>query len=193
MTIDDRPIGKYLSLADFCTCTNTYQKYLIQIDPFPKNLKSIVAIEKLNQFILDPIIDRFGKSNFKLTYGFCSRDLKKYLEKKEPLTGVKNGRIDPSRDQHMALELKSNGKYYCDRLGAACDFSIVDVSSDRVIDWIVSQKLPFDSIYYYGIDRPIHISYGEQHKRDIWTFTSTGVPTKKGLKSWLGAIERNYS
>lgn len=189
MTIDDRPIGKYLSLADFCTCTNTYRKYLTQIDPFPKNLESIVAFEKLNQFILDPIIDRFGKSNFKLTYGFCSRDLKKYLEKKDPLTGIKNGRIDPSRDQHMALELKSNGKYYCERLGAACDFSIENVNSDRVIDWIVSQKLPFDSIYYYKIDRPIHISYGEQHKRDLWTFGATGVPTKKGLDSWLRALQ----
>lgn len=185
MTIDDRSVGKYLSLGDFCTCTNTYQKYSNQIDPLPKNPESIRSIEKLNQFILDPIIDRFGKSNFQLTYGFCSRDLKKYLDKKDPLTGLKNGRIDPSRDQHMALELKSNGKYYCERLGAACDFSIVNLSSDRVIDWIVSQKLPFDSIYYYGTERPIHISYGEQHKRDLWTFTPSKMPTKKGLERWL--------
>jgi hypothetical protein len=192
VTSEDRSVGKYLSLADFCTCTNTYQKYSTQIDPFPKNPESIRSIEKLNQFILDPIIDLFGKSNFKLTYGFCSRDLKKYLEKKDPLTGLKNGRIDPSRDQHMALELKNNGKYYCERLGAACDFSIENVNSDRVIDWIVSQKLPFDSIYYYGIDRSIHISYGEQHKRALWTFSPTGVPSKKGLESWLRAIEQNY-
>ena len=179
-------IGKYFTLEDFCICTNTYQKYTKEINCYPTNLKpTISAIQALSQFILEPIIDCFGKDKFQLTYGFCSSDLRKYLDKKDPFTGIKNGRIDPHRDQHMAYEVKKNGKYYCERLGAACDFLIIDEKSDRIVEWILRSRLPFDSIYFYGADRPIHISYGLQHKRDIWTLTAKGTPTKKGIESWL--------
>lgn len=178
-------IGKYLNLEDFCTCTNTYQKYSAKISPFPKNIESIEAIKDLNKFIIDPIIDRFGVEKFKLTYGFCSPKLKSYLEKKDPITSKKNGRIDSTRDQHMAHEINSNGKYYCDRLGASCDFLVIDKTSNVIVDWILEEKIPFDSLYFYGKNRPIHISYGSQHKRDIWAFVATGQPTKKGIENWL--------
>lgn len=179
-------LGKYLTLEAFCTCTQTYQKYAGKIDPFPQNLEgTVTALQNLNQFILEPIIDYFGFDNFRLTYGFCSRDLKNYLEKKDPETGQKNGRVAPAIDQHIAHEMNKNGKYYCERLGAACDFFIVDLPSDRLINWILAEKLPFDSLYFYGSDRPIHISYGPQHKRDIWTFTEKGKPTQKGIQKWV--------
>ena len=180
-------IGKYLSLEEFCTCTQTYQKYAEFINPFPKNEASLEAIADLNREIIDPAIDFFGRDKFQLTYGFCSPDLKKFLQKKDPITGVKNGRLAPEIDQHIALEVKKSGKYYCERLGAACDFLIVGLGSDRLIAWILSEKLPFDSLYFYGENRPIHISYGPQHKRDIWTFTPTGQPTKKGIERWLNS------
>ena len=183
--METNALGKYLNLADFCTCTQTYKKYLANIDPFPKNPETIKALQELNQMILDPIIDYFGQDKFKLTYGFCSPDLKRYLNQKDPITGIKNGRIDPARDQHMAWEINRRGNYYCSRLGSACDFMILDFQSDRLVDWILTQKLPFDSLYFYGKNRPIHISYGWQHKRDIWTFTTTGQPTKKGINHWL--------
>ncbi|MGF1541576.1 MAG: hypothetical protein ACFCU5_14185 [Pleurocapsa sp.] len=179
-------LGKYLTLVDFCTCTQTYQKYAQKIDPMPQNPVSIEALKELNKLILDPIIDRFGQKNFKLTYGFCSLDLKKYLAKKDPVTGLKNGRVEPSIDQHMAHELNRNGNYFCQRLGAACDFLILNLFSDELVEWILNHKLPFDSLYFYGRERPIHISYGKQHKRDIWTFNRTGQPTKKGIDRWLG-------
>jgi hypothetical protein len=178
-------IGKYLTLEEFCTCSQTYQKYGEKIYPYPKNSETITALQNLAQFIIDPIIDNFKREKFQLTYGFCSNDLKKFLQKKDPNTGLKNGRIDPGRDQHCAHEINQKGQYYCSRLGAACDFRIINLTSDRLIDWILTQKLPFDSLYFYGSDRPIHISYGSQNKRDIWTFTSAGTPTKKGLESWL--------
>lgn len=178
-------LGKYLYLKDFCTCTQTYQAYASQIDILPKNKASIEALKELNLFILDPIIDYFSQGKFQLTYGFCSPHLKRYLTQKDPITGKKNGRIDPSRDQHMAHEINKNGKYYCERLGAACDFLILDLPSNHLVDWILAQKLPFDSLYFYGNDRPIHISYGPQQKRDIWAFTSSGQPTKKGIEPWF--------
>ena len=185
--MDDVQLGKYLSLNEFCTCTHTYRHYADKINPFPQNsAATISAIKDLNNFIIDPVIDYFGKDRFKLTYGFCSADLKKYLEKKDPITGIKNGRVAPAIDQHIAYELNKNGKYYCQRLGAACDFLIRDLSSNDLVEWIILQSLPFDSLYFYAEDRPIHISYGPQHKRDIWTFTARGTPTKKGIEHCEG-------
>ncbi|MFB2936660.1 hypothetical protein ACE1B6_15520 [Aerosakkonemataceae cyanobacterium BLCC-F154] len=179
-------LGKYFTIEDFCTCTQTYRKYADKINPYPDNYaETLPALSDLNCVILDPIIDYFGRENFRLTYGFCSKDLKKYLAKKDPETGLKNGRVAPEIDQHLAYEMNQNGKYYCKRLGAACDFLILGVGSDRVIDWILAEKLPFDSLYFYGVDQPIHISYGPQNKREIWTFTASGQPSKKGIEHWL--------
>lgn len=182
----DIKLGKYLTLAEFCTCTNTYHKYVDKINPFPANIEeTLPALQELNKFIIDPIIDYFGIDMFRLTYGFCSKDLKKYLAKKDPETGKKNGIVTPAIDQHLAYEIDKNGKYYCQRLGASCDFLILNERSDRIIDWILAQKLPFDSLYYYSANRPIHISYGPQHKREIWTFIASGQPTRKGIEHWL--------
>lgn len=192
MTSQQVQLGKYLTLEEFCTCSQTYNKYADQINPFPQNLEeTLAALQDLNQFILNPIIDYFSIDKFKLTYGFCSKILKKYLDKKDPDTGNKNGRVAPELDQHMAHEVNKNGNYYCKRLGAACDFIIIGEDSDRVVDWILAEKLPFDSLYYYGAARPIHISYGPQHKRDIRTFTATGQPTQKGIKHWVELAERS--
>lgn len=184
--MQDLKLGKYLTLEEFCTCTQTYHKYASHINPFPKNTSEVIpSLQDLNKFILDPIIDYFGENKFCLTYGFCSIDLKKYLEKKDPITGKKNGRVAPNIDQHFSYEMNKNGKYYCERLGAACDFIIKDTASQEVIDWILAFLLPFDSLYFYGKDKPIHISYGYQHKRDIWTFSDAGIPTKKGIEHWV--------
>lgn len=182
----DVQLGKYLTLDEFCTCTQTYRKYVGQIDPYPRNLEeTIPALQALCQHILDPVLNYFGKERFQLTYGFCSIDLKRYLSQKDFNTGIKNGRVAPSRDQHMAHEKNRNGKYYCDRLGAACDFRIVGLESDHLVGWILEQRLPFDSLYYYGSDRPIHISYAPQQRQNIWTFTDRGVPTRKGIEQWI--------
>jgi hypothetical protein len=179
-------LGKYLTLTEFCTCTQTYHRYRDQIDPFPTNPdETVLAIRALFQYIVDPIIDQFEYDNFQLTYGFCSPDLRRYLNQKDSTSGIKNGRVDPRRDQHMAHEINRNGKYYCDRLGAACDLKIVGVESDCLVSWILENQLPFDSLYFYGSDRPIHISYGQQHKRAIWTFTTSGVPIKGSVEKWL--------
>ncbi|HEY9645103.1 MAG TPA: hypothetical protein V6C88_01970 [Chroococcidiopsis sp.] len=185
-TVNEMQIGQYLTLEEFCTCTQTYQKYADRIDPYPENLEeTIPALEALCNHILDPVIAHFGRERFQLTYGFCSKDLKRFLAQKDPETGIKNGRVDPSRDQHMAHEKNRNGKYYCSRLGAACDFRIVGLESECLVEWILEHQLPFDSLYYYGSDRPIHVSYAPQQRQNIWTFTDGGVPTRKGIEKWI--------
>ncbi|NEP17775.1 MAG: hypothetical protein F6J97_12865 [Leptolyngbya sp. SIO4C1] len=182
-------IGRYLSLETFCTCTQTYRRYASQIDPLPKHPDSVLAIAALCTHILDPVIAQFGQARFQLTYGFCSADLKRFLAKKDPITGRKHGMASPHLDQHMAHEVNRNGRYYCDRLGAACDFRVVDLPSDALVDWIMEQNLPFDSLYFYGAARPIHISYGPQHKRAIWAFTPQGTPTRRGTERWRKGME----
>ena len=72
-------------------------------------------------------------------------------------------------------------QYYCasealrrNRLGATCDFRVIGVGSDRIVEWILEQRSPFDSLYYYGSDshsetlqeRPIHVSYSFQSRRN---------------------------
>jgi len=182
------PLGRYLTLEEFCTCTQTYQRYAEAIAPFPKHPDTLTALTALCENLLDPILEAFGRDRFHLTYGFCSPDLRRFLNQTDPVTGQKNGRIDPSRDQHMAHEVNRHGRFFCDRLGAACDFYIRDLPSDRLVDWIVAEGLPFDSLYFYGGDRPIHLSYGPQHKRAIWAFTPQGTPTRRGTGRWQTAI-----
>ena len=85
----------------------------------------------------------------------------------------------------MAYEMNRNGRYYCDRLGAACNFRIVGLESDRLVEWILELRSPLDLLYFYGGDRPVYVSYGLQHKRDIWTFTEKGMSTRKSLSGAL--------
>nr|WP_317036710.1 hypothetical protein [Nodosilinea sp. E11] len=57
-------LGKYLTLVEFCTCTQTYQRYADQIDPFPKNLdETMPALEALCQHLVDPVIEAFGRDS----------------------------------------------------------------------------------------------------------------------------------
>lgn len=152
---------KYITFEKFCTCTKTYQHHSQDIDPYPWQPESHDAIALLFNHILNPIINYFGYSRFILTYGFCSVDLKKFLS-------VGRNQTCAKIDQHCAHEVNSRGKLICDRIGAAADFKIADMPSDQLVCWIQQTGLPFDSIYYYGSERPIHISYGPQHKRHIW-------------------------
>ncbi|MEA3275533.1 MAG: peptidase M15, partial [Pseudomonadota bacterium] len=76
------------------------------------------------------------------------------------------GRIDPKRDQHAAHELNRRKRPVCERLGAAADFIVDDESMLEVAKWVVANT-PFDRIYYYGDDKPIHVSFGPNNDRQI--------------------------
>lgn len=154
-------------LEQLCTCSQTYSKYEKEINPYPENPESERSLLFLQTSIIMPVINKFGIENFKLTYGFCSKDLLKLLRHEK-------SRICVEVDQHMANERNSKGNYYCKHLGAACDFIIAGVDSRKVISYL--KTLNFDSIYYYGKDRPIHISYSTTPRRKIWEFTAQNTP-----------------
>lgn len=85
------------------------------------------------------------------------------------------GRISPKLDQHAAHEKTRNGKHICERLGAACDFIVEDENMKEVAQWI-AQHTRVDRIYFYGPDRPIHVSMSPTPARQFFSMlpNSTG-------------------
>jgi hypothetical protein len=51
-------------------------------------------------------------------------------------------------------------------LGAAVDFIVDDENMLKVAQWIVANT-PFDRLYFYGEDKPIHVSYGPNQDRQV--------------------------
>ncbi|MEI6067532.1 MAG: DNA phosphorothioation-associated putative methyltransferase, partial [Methylococcaceae bacterium] len=138
----------------------------------PQQPDSYTALYELATHILDPVIDYFGM--IKLTYGFCSHELGKHINK----------RVAPKLDQHAAHEVNSKKNLICPRLGAAIDFIVDDENMREVADW-VAENTPFDRLYFYGEDRPIHVSYGPEQKGEyidlVITDTGRQVPKKRNI------------
>jgi hypothetical protein len=148
----DDPCGRFLTFRQLIECGET-QAITGQAN-LPKQPESYNALIDLAEQVLDPVIDYFGM--IRLTYGFCAPELAKAIP----------GRIDPKRDQHAAHELNRLGKPVCERLGAAVDFIVEDESMLDVAQWIVANT-PFDRLYFYGDDQPIHVSFGPNRDRQI--------------------------
>jgi hypothetical protein len=91
-----------------------------------------------------------------LTYGFCSRELAKHVP----------DRNAPALDQYASCELNTRGQPICKRLGAAVDFIVTDERMLEVAQWIV-QHTPFDRLYFYGDERPLHVSCGPENSREV--------------------------
>jgi hypothetical protein len=154
--------GKYFTYRDLIQCGETQK--LTNIPNVPQNPESFGALYDLVTQILDPVVEYFGR--IELTYGFCSRELAKHVR----------GRNAPKLDQHAALELNTRGAPICNRSGAAVDFLVRDESMRLVADWIID-NLPFDRLYFYGDDRPLHVSYGPDGKRDAFEVRRTAKGT----------------
>ncbi len=148
----DEFCGQHLIFRQLIHCGETQEK--TKIENLPKQPESYNALHDLAVQVLDPVIDYFGM--IQLTFGFCSAQLSKEIP----------ARIAPSLDQHAAHELNRKNNPICKRLGAAVDFIVEDESMLEVAQWIVSNT-PFDRLYFYGDDRPIHVSYGPDHKQQI--------------------------
>jgi hypothetical protein len=148
----DQKCGRYLTYRDLIECGETQAAF--DIDNMPLEPESFNAIFDLASHVIDPVVEYFGM--VKLTFGFCSPALASRI----------NGRIWPKLDQHAAHEKTRRGGYICDRLGAACDFIIEDEDMAAVVDWIID-NVQFDRLYFYGSQRPIHISYSPTPTRQV--------------------------
>jgi hypothetical protein len=148
----DDACGRYLTYRQLIECGETQQK--AQLPNLPKEADTYTALCELAVNVLDPIIEYYG--SIKLTYGFCSPALARVI----------SSRIAPELDQHAAHEKNRRGKYVCRRLGAAADFIVEDEDMREVVNWI-SENVVFDRLYFYGSNRPIHISFSAEPKRKI--------------------------
>ncbi len=165
--------SKYFKYIDFIHCGKTQAH--TQVPNIPQDIRTISAIKKLATTVLDPAVDQFGE--IKLTYGFCSNELLKQI-KKQPSPG-----IAPQLDQHAGYELNSKNTPICKREGFACDFYAVNTDSLILAQWI-TKHLTFDSLYFYGRNRPIHISIGAENKSAITLLENspTGRRIPKNIK-----------
>jgi len=170
---------------------NWYQdKHAISFDNTPKESESIESIIMMIDAILLPVYKKFG--NITITYGFVSSELNKYIQKNS------SSGTYPSIDQHAASELNSVNNHICKRHGLACDFIVsgYEERMDEVMLFIV-KNLSFDKVYFYGNDRPLHVSVGNESERhlQIMNVSEKGkrIPGKKayGTKAKILAEELN--
>ena len=149
----DEQCGRYLTFRQLIECGDTWEE--VRLDNRPRATESYNALYDLAVNVLDPVIEYFGM--VKLTYGFCSSPLAKHVK----------GRIAPKLDQHIAHELGRGNQAVCSRLGSAADFLVEYEDMREVGNWIIAHT-QFDRIYFYGSDRPIHVSYGPDHTRSVF-------------------------
>ena len=108
----------------------------------------------LSNQILEPTKKIFN--NLELTYCFASKEL----------TSRISDRIAPRLDQHASFELNTAGRRICTLGGAAADFFAPGIETRRIASFIVA-NLKFDSLYFYGDQRPLHVSWSEAPRRNI--------------------------
>lgn len=160
----DEPCGAQFTYRDFVECGETWER--TRVANIPKQPETYNALYRLATELLDPIVDYFGM--IKLTYGFAGPELTKQVP----------GRIAPKLDQHASYELNRQGKLICNRLGAAVDFIIEDEDMFEAAKWITN-NLPFDRLYIFKPDRPIHLSYGPQATRQVTIQGLSGDPERR--------------
>ena len=154
----DQACGANFTFRSFIECGETQKR--LGIKNLPLNPATYNALYDLATQILDPVVDYFG--GIQLTYGFCSSGLGRHINK----------RVAPKLDQHAAHEVGRTGKPICERGGAACDFYVADEDMREVADWIVTNT-PFDRLYFYGSDRPIHVSYSAAGVRQAFSMSES--------------------
>ena len=151
----DEYCSENFKYSDFVECSDTFN--VLDISNVPRETKTYFFMRKFANEILEPCLQRFGNVN--ITYGFCDHSLAKEIKKR-------TGRIYPPLDQHAGMELNKNQQLICSRGGFASDFHCLPTSSKTLANYIVSE-LNFDRLYFYGSDRPLHVSVNEHPVRKI--------------------------
>jgi hypothetical protein len=136
------------------------------------------ALAGLAEHVLEPMVERFGRPT--LTYGFAGAA----LSRRRP------SRTAPELDQHAAYETRRtrDGRTVriCERGGAAVDVLFPGVGAFAVGAWLVTEGVPFDRLYLYGEDRPLHVSWVDPSERapasEVWFVDrASGRPVPRRL------------
>ncbi len=140
---------------------NWYQdKHQLDINNYPIAVESKKSTLLLVEKILIPINKAFGELN--ITYGFVSAELNRYIQKNS------SSGTAPYLDQHSASELNNANSLICNRHGLACDFLVkgYEKNMEEIMSFIVN-NLDFDKVYYYGNNRPLHVSIGNNFEKHL--------------------------
>jgi hypothetical protein len=153
------PCGEHFTYRDFIHCGETWHRLESEapgsVPNLPVQPDTYAAMREICERVLDPVIRAF-EYPVELTYAFSSAALTRQIQ----------GRTSPARDQHASCELNAKGKPICPRLGIAVDFRIRGISSSDVALFIV-EGTEFDRLYYYGEERPVHVSVGPERKGQV--------------------------
>ncbi len=178
MTPDPRDLcSRCFRYSDLIECGDTWTRHVQQGTPLgnlPACHETYDAIAQLAQLILDPLQEHLGP--VALTYGFAGPSLTRRI----------TGRIAPDLDQHAGSEVNARGRLICSRRGQSCDLRVVDRTSLEVARYI-RDALPFDRMYLYGYDRPLHVSYGPEPARKVYAMVPRGrgrVPRDVTTLGW---------
>ena len=166
----DHPCGQYFTYRDLIECGETQKS--LKIENHPIQPETYTALLDLANNVIDPIVDYFGM--IKLTYGFCSLELSKNIRR----------RIAPKLDQHASHELNRLGNPICTRGGAAIDFIVEDEDMFEVSQWI-AENLEFDRLYFYGKNRPIHVSFSELPVKQVTVMKRSSANERLIPKTYL--------
>jgi len=135
-------------VTDLCAAGSTAHAYP-DIDNTPKSGSSILALDGLIEHVLEPIRAHFG--SLTITHGFTSLALINRVPR-----GVTRG-----LDQHCSHEINTRGNRICPRDGASADIYVGGIASGELAGYIYNH-LPFDRMYLYGRDCPLHVSHSPQ-------------------------------
>jgi hypothetical protein len=148
----DANCGRNFTFRMLVECGETQERTKLPNVPFED--KSYKALEVLADNILDPVVSEFKTIN--ITYCFAGKELSRAVP----------ARNAPQLDQHSAYERNSKGNLICKRGGAAADFIVPNSNMYDVAMWVI-ENCDFDRLYFYGSDRPIHVSCGPEKSRKI--------------------------
>ncbi len=167
----------YFTWRDLIECGETFHRLRGEghpVDNLPRAEETWTALADLASTLLDPLRAHFGV--VALTYGFAGPALTKHIP----------GRISPPHDQHAGFEHNARGARVCARDGQACDLHVPGRGSLEVARWI-RDALPFDRIYLYGDDRPLHLSFAPEPRGAVIAMRPGGrarVPLDVSRRSW---------
>lgn len=152
------PCGAHFTYRDLIECGETWQSLSASLgapfDNVPRVEATFAAMRELCTAVLDPVTERFGRPT--LTYAFAGRSLTRHIP----------GRIHPPADQHAGHEVDLRNRLVCPRLGLAVDFFVPGIDSREAARWIVASTA-FDRLYFYGADKPLHVSVGPENNRQV--------------------------
>lgn len=166
----DHRCGEHLTFGDLCSAGETVNR--LGIANTPKEPATYAALAALVRDVLDPVMEYFG--GIELTYGFAGPEVGRSI----------TANNSPQLGQHASYELNRKGNRICLRGGAAVDFLVPDENMAEVAIW-VAENTPFDRLYFYGDNRPIHVSIGPEKDREIvcMKLNSKGYRTPVRIKN----------